>query len=798
MAILKNTTVTGTGHLLPSSGTTSQRPTIYTSIIQWTNTGSQAYSILAGPTPTLTNTSWTAPTGVTQIEVLVVGGGGGGAGTNNSPGGGGGAGGLIYNSSFSVTPGSSYTVTVGAGGSAGIASPTVTDHGGTGSNSVFGSLTAYGGGGGARDNTTAPAGTYGSGGGGSLSGLGASGTSGQGFSGGNGNYYNSGQASGGGGGAGGPGANSYAVNGTTGYGGAGGPGLAFDISGTMTYYAGGGGGSGWASPASGGQGGGGRGGYGTNGTAGTASTGGGGGGGGGAYNAANTTGGAGGSGVVIIRYSVLSDNTDTRGLIRYNTDLRDYEVYEGVARGWVSQDYSRNFGGHNLHNYSEQLGTNYWTSLSGAMTVTANAARAPDGTLTADALVPSNANTSHYLYSADVYTKTANAPQTTSLYAKRVNYDYITIQGSDNTSSSGIQQGFNLATGQIGTTTVQGSGVLISASMIDVGNGWYRCVLVAKSPGTSARTAIGVGGNGTLSNAGDGSSYNLIWGVQVEDAVTSPGPYTRTESTFSPVPQTIGNYRVHTYTTTGTSSFTPAVSGSVELLVVAGGGAGGQGYGGGAGGGGAGGVIYRENFFVTANTPHIVTVGVGGAAVNSNVVGTRGGNSQFGNLIAVGGGGGTSQQYSTSGGSGGGGGEVGGFLIPGPGTLGQGNQGGYGFATSNNGGAGGGGAGGVGQASNGAPLVGQGGQGLYFAQFSHAGYPAGWFGGGGGASMNTGGVGSQGGLGGGGFGGPGSGGLGTPSSGIANTGGGGGGTHLTGAGTLTGGSGIVIVRYRYD
>jgi hypothetical protein len=384
------------------------------------------------------------------------------------------------------------------------------------------------------------------------------------------------------------------------------------------------------------------------------------------------------------------------------------------------------------------------------------------------------------------------------LYAKRVNYDYITIQGSDNTSGSGIQQGFNLATGQIGTTTVQGSGVLISASMTDVGNGWYRCVLVAKSPGSSARTAIGVGGNGTLSNAGDGSSYNLIWGVQVEDAVTSPGPYTRTESTFSPVPQTIGNYRVHTYTTTGTSSFTPAVSGNVELLVVAGGGAGGQGYGGGAGGGGGGGVIYRENFFVTANTPHIVTVGVGGAAVNSNVVGTRGGNSQFGNLIAIGGGGGVSQNYASSGGSGGGGGEVSGFLIPGPGTLGQGNQGGIGFATGNNGGAGGGGAGGSGQSTNGAPLVGQGGQGLYFAQFSHAGYPAGWFGGGGGASMNTGGVGSQGGLGGGGFGGPGSGGSGTPSSGIANTGGGGGGTYSTGAGTLTGGSGIVIVRYRYD
>ena len=148
MANIQTTNVLNTGYVKLPNGTTAQRPG-YT-VIQWTNTGSQAYSVLAGATPTLTNTSWTAPTGVTQIEVLVVAGGGGG-GANK--GGGGGAGGLIYNNSFTVTPGSSYTVTVGTGG-AGISSPT--NAGGTGGNSVFGSLTAYGGGGGATDTSNAP------------------------------------------------------------------------------------------------------------------------------------------------------------------------------------------------------------------------------------------------------------------------------------------------------------------------------------------------------------------------------------------------------------------------------------------------------------------------------------------------------------------------------------------------------------------------------------------------------------------------------------------------------------------
>ena len=132
MANIQTTNVLNTGYVKLPNGTTAQRPG-YT-VIQWTNTGSQAYSVLAGATPTLTKTSWTEPTGVTQIEVLVVAGGGGAGGASNTGGGaGGGAGGLIYNSTFTVTPGSSYAVTVGAGGSGGTTSVAAT----SGSNSVF-------------------------------------------------------------------------------------------------------------------------------------------------------------------------------------------------------------------------------------------------------------------------------------------------------------------------------------------------------------------------------------------------------------------------------------------------------------------------------------------------------------------------------------------------------------------------------------------------------------------------------------------------------------------------------------
>lgn len=236
-------------------------------------------------------TSWTAPTGVTSVEVLVVaGGGGGGTGTNGgTQGGGGGAGGLIYNSSFAVTPSSSYTVTVGAGGSAN----------NPGGNSVFASLTATGGGRGGSESLGQQAGSGGSGGGAqgraTSAFSGGAGTAGQGNAGGNNGptfYIYSG---GGGGGAGGVGENAVDL---TSQGSTGGIGLSY----FGTFYAGGGGGGRNGTAASGGNGSGGNGAFGTtNATAGTANTGGGGGGGG--NSSVNTAGQAGGSGIVILRWT---------------------------------------------------------------------------------------------------------------------------------------------------------------------------------------------------------------------------------------------------------------------------------------------------------------------------------------------------------------------------------------------------------------------------------------------------------------------------------------------------------------
>jgi hypothetical protein len=231
-----------------------------------------------------------------NVELLIVGGGGG---SGFSVGSGGGAGGLLYYSSYPVSAGTKYAITVGSGstamtvGGTGVAAS-------NGNNSIFGPLVAYGGGGGTGQSVAYPNGPGGKSGGSGSGGTRNQNTPGQGVTG-QGNAGGRGSDTAGSyGGGGGGGAGAVGGDGSGTGGGAGGNGLAFSISGISTYYAGGGGGSSNGGPeGAGGLGGGGAGTSG-NGTSAVANTGGGGGG-GDTFNG-GTIGGNGGSGIIIIAY----------------------------------------------------------------------------------------------------------------------------------------------------------------------------------------------------------------------------------------------------------------------------------------------------------------------------------------------------------------------------------------------------------------------------------------------------------------------------------------------------------------
>ena len=284
------------------------------------NYTSKYFSGKVAGTQAFTSTdTWVAPTGISDVGIVVVaGGGGGGTGTDRT--GGGGAGGLVYIASgHAVTAGNTYTATVGDGGGAGLAGVDST-WAGTGTTTI----TAKGGGEGASGNGT-PGSTGGSGGGGGYNNgpggaatqggqPGVSGSSGFGYAGGSG-APGTGNPDGGGGGGG-----AGAVGGNAPSDGAGDGGAGKNMSGTSWigttygvagYFAGGGGGSVYASDedrGTGGSGGGGAGGNSGNaGGSGTVNTGSGGGGSGTGALAAGT----GGSGFVIINWAMAGTDNMT-------------------------------------------------------------------------------------------------------------------------------------------------------------------------------------------------------------------------------------------------------------------------------------------------------------------------------------------------------------------------------------------------------------------------------------------------------------------------------------------------------
>ena len=240
------------------------------------------------------------------------------------------------------------------------------------------------------------------------------------------------------------------------------------------------------------------------------------------------------------------------------------------------------------------------------------------------------------------------------------------------------------------------------------------------------------------------------------------------------------DYRVHTFTSSGTLNMLKG--GTVEYLVVGGGGAGGSHNNAGLGGGGAGGLLTGS---VNLTAMQAITVGAGGVAI-FNEDGGDGGNSSIGSLfVAIGGGGGAGPipGNGRSGGSGGGASNWrASYGGAGSGTSGQGYAGGNSDFIGGRG-SGGGGAGGAG--GDGTNFeAGNGGIGV---SSSISGNAVTYAGGGGGGGTGAGG---SGGSGGGGIGAtPGYG----PGTGAANTGSGGGGGYVSEGGN--GGSGIVIVRY---
>jgi len=181
----------------------------------------------------------------------------------------------------------------------------------------------------------------------------------------------------------------------------------------------------------------------------------------------------------------------------------------------------------NLISNSRYTGGSGWNS--GSYTEYQDHATAPDGTTTATKVSP---NSSAAGISVSIGTGIGNDGDTItgSIYAKQDSTDYPAISLYFN-SANGARATFDITNGTVVGTT-NGTGT-ITASIVSVGNGWYRCICTFSGATTPECTfyVLDAADNNdfSLDNSPDGTKGMLVWGPQFEKRSTATA-YTPTTS----------------------------------------------------------------------------------------------------------------------------------------------------------------------------------------------------------------------------------------------------------------------------
>ena len=159
----------------------------------------------------------------------------------------------------------------------------------------------------------------------------------------------------------------------------------------------------------------------------------------------------------------------------------------------------------NLVDYSEDIANNLWGKTG--VSVTENAATAPDGTVIASKIQVDSSNSFHFVgksiplgaayYSFSAYLK-ADTATTASFFLS---------QSGNNGAVFDLQAGSLISVSGTGNT----------ASIEDVGNGWFRCVVTNNgSSDVADQVRIGVANGAISSFQGNETDSLYIWGAQLE------------------------------------------------------------------------------------------------------------------------------------------------------------------------------------------------------------------------------------------------------------------------------------------
>jgi hypothetical protein len=154
---------------------------------------------------------------------------------------------------------------------------------------------------------------------------------------------------------------------------------------------------------------------------------------------------------------------------------------------------------------TEEFDNSYWNKS--LISVTANDSVSPDGSQNADKIVSGNSTGNHFFRRTSLtYSATDN---TFSIFAKFTDdlfeqFHFVIYDGSNHTAYFDVKNGSVISAD---------SGV--TASMINYGNGWYRCIATYQTASTSiGQIKVELGSTSTIT--GDGTSGMLFWGMMWE------------------------------------------------------------------------------------------------------------------------------------------------------------------------------------------------------------------------------------------------------------------------------------------
>jgi hypothetical protein len=177
-----------------------------------------------------------------------------------------------------------------------------------------------------------------------------------------------------------------------------------------------------------------------------------------------------------------------------NAPRFDFDPITGECKGLLIEESKSN-----LVTYSDDFSNASWARNN--YNINTNVITAPDGTLTADKLIPINASTAiHDLF------KTPNLSSNTytlSIFAKAAEQNLMRLRIDDGIIARNTI--FNLTTGSVSSNTN-----VTSSSIIPYPNGWYRCSI------TVTTNIINLVFNTPSVFLADGTTGIYIWGAQLE------------------------------------------------------------------------------------------------------------------------------------------------------------------------------------------------------------------------------------------------------------------------------------------